>query len=85
MTDRPFRHLCPEADLRDAMTEVEFWRHVADNLTGHWEPPYDPDNGPDLDVAISPVPCETCGAHGACAYDAEGRPLIHADTEGADA
>ncbi|HEY9411792.1 MAG TPA: hypothetical protein VIP77_19590 [Jiangellaceae bacterium] len=26
-------------------------------------------------------PCPVCGAAGACSYDAEGRPLIHTDTQ----
>lgn len=79
MKGRPFRHLCPEADLRDAMTDAEFWEHVADNLSGgrHFDP-FDED-APDLDVAISAKPCAECGEVGACAYDAEGRALIHAD------
>lgn len=76
MTVRPFRHLCPEADARDAMTDDEFWEHVAANLTG---PSWDmDDSGPDLDVAIAATPCAECGASGACAYDSEGRALIHA-------
>lgn len=78
MTARPFRHLCPEADMRDAMTDGEFWEHVAANLSGG--PRWDMDDeGPDLDVAVSTKPCAECGASGACAYDSEGRALIHAD------
>ena len=84
MTDRPFRHLCPEADERDAMSDDEFWAHVAKNL-GMPDPDDLPDwDGPDLDVAVSREPCPTCGADGACGWDSEGRPLIHA-TEGDDA
>ena len=85
--NRPFRHLCPEADRRDAMTDDEFWADVARNLTGlTWddEPTWD---GPDLDVQVSREPCPECGAPGACAWDSEGRPLIHAtdpDQEEAD-
>lgn len=81
MTDRPFRDLCPEADMRDAMSDDEFWEHVANNLS---PPEFDPplwDDGPDLDVSVATEPCPTCGSGGACAYDAEGRPLIHARTE----
>jgi hypothetical protein len=74
--DRPFRHLCPEADLRDAMTDGEFWEHVAAHL-GHNTEHIDYD-GPDIDVAVSADPCLECGEVGACAYDAEGRALIHA-------
>lgn len=77
MSVRPFRHLCPEADLRDAMTDGEFWEHVSRNLTGgsdYYGPDDDP---PDMDVQVSETPCGVCGEHGACGYDAEGRPLIH--------
>lgn len=73
--------LCPEAEMRAAMTDAEFWEHVfhgddgpddpADidesyrSAFGHW---------PDLPV----TPCEVCGsAEEACGYDTEGRPMIH--------
>jgi hypothetical protein len=75
MSIRPFRHLCPEADMRDAMTDAEFWEHVARNLGADFEPF---DDGTDVDVAVADSPCAECGEAGACAYDAEGRPLIHA-------
>lgn len=71
--DRPFRHLCSEADLRDAMDDGEFWAHVFAPLTD--DPRYSPPDRP----ALGPLtePCSECGAVGACAWDAEGRPLIH--------
>lgn len=72
-TNRPFRHLCPEADMRDAMTDEEFWRHVFPQPPT-WD--YD-DEGPDMDDTGYPDPCSECGEVGACAYDSEGRPLIH--------
>lgn len=79
MSVRPFRRLCPDADERDAMTDAEFWQHVADNLTG---PRWDiDDEGPDIDAALNVGTCETCGSSGACAYDAEGRALIHASPD----
>jgi hypothetical protein len=79
MTDRPFRHLCPEADERDAMTDDEFWERVSENLIGpQWGPD---DEGPDLDAALDVGVCDTCGSAGACAYDSEGRPLIHTSEE----
>jgi hypothetical protein len=74
---RPFRHLCPEADERDAMTDDEFWERVGENLgftvvvIAEGEPEQ---------VQIA-TPCPTCGSDGACAYDSEGRPLIHAVTD----
>jgi hypothetical protein len=34
---------------------------------------------PDIDeVSLDGPPCHLCGAPGACGYDAEGRPYIHA-------
>jgi len=78
MTDRPFRHLCPEADERDAMSEDEFWERVAANLSGDQYPPQEPDWAAELDVTPLDSPaCVLCGSTGACAYDAEGRALIH--------
>lgn len=68
--------LCPEAEKRAAMTDAEFWDHVADSLN---PPQFDPSDLPgwepfdDLDD-----PCPTCGATSACAFDDDGRPLIHA-------
>jgi hypothetical protein len=81
MTERPFRHLCPEADLRDGMTDEEFWAHVYDFAVV----PVDDIGHPDYDtpVSLSATPCATCGEVGACAYDGEGRALIHA-TEDSD-
>lgn len=74
---RPYRHLCPEADERDAMTDDEFWSHVARNL-GMPDPDDQPDwDGPDLNETASMGPCATCGETGACGYDSEGRALIH--------
>lgn len=65
------------------MTDAEFWDHVFNP-----EPPTTWDLGPssiDMDdiVAFShlDMPCPECGQRwGACAYDAEGRPMIHAVT-----
>lgn len=72
---RPFRDLCPEADLRDAMSEDDFWAHVFRQD----EPDID---GPDLDATTNQDrPCPLCGEFGACGYDPEGRPLIHSIQE----
>ena len=74
--ERPFRHLCSEADLRDAMDDGEFWDHV---FSGHEpEPDYEWDQ--DVETAIGGI-CDTCGSSGACGYDAEGRPWIHCSEE----
>ena len=41
---------------------------------------------PDIDeVSLDGAPCAECGAAGACAYDNEGRPLIHTTDEEEDA
>lgn len=49
------------------------------------EPEPYPEPEPDMDEQLNATPCGVCGAAGACGYDAEGRPLIHAtedeDTE----
>jgi hypothetical protein len=72
--------LCPEAETRSRMTDVEFWEHVFNR------PHYDeersdteafwPYNG-DRDDVLTGEPCPECGAQEACGYDAEGRPYIH--------
>lgn len=78
-TDRPFRHLCSEADLRDAMDEGDFWAHVLLPPGEGEDRDYDPDDDwnapPPEDVVMNP--CEVCGEWGPCGYDAEGRILIH--------
>lgn len=74
---RPHRQLCPEADLRDAMPDDEFWQHVLgqDELD---------DTDPPADLVQLLQPCPVCGEQGACSYDAEGRPLIHTDADGVE-
>lgn len=62
--------LCPEAELRAAMSEGEFWAYVFLD-------------GPDVDLEEAErsiadlTPCPVCGNHGPCGYDIEGRPLVH--------
>lgn len=67
------------------MTDDEFWDHVFGNLTSN--------DGPDVDDDYDErdptpfgvlTPCLVCGESGACAYDDEGRALIHAAYEEAD-
>lgn len=77
--------LCPEAQLRAAMTDGEFWAHVF-QIDDH--PEYDPDDDPNVpDLAELEIerrladPCPECGQLGACAYDADGRALIHVSTD----
>lgn len=45
---------------------------------------YDP-NHDALDLGLTADPCPECGAVGACGWDDEGRPLIHATSEAPDA
>ena len=80
---RRFRHLCGEAALRDAMTDEEFWAHVLSRDAFRGEDEYDPAHeaivGSLHGVGIGTAPpCPECGSPGACGYDDEGRPLIHA-------
>lgn len=65
----PERRLC---DDRAGMTDDEFWGSVFPQPE-----PFD-DGEPDLDtVQLDAIPCRECGEVGACAYDSEGRALIH--------
>lgn len=80
--DRPFRDLCADADLRDQQDDAEFWEHVGASLgfVINVADVADDMDQDDLDaLALAPVPCPVCGSSGACAYDAEGRALVHPD------
>jgi hypothetical protein len=65
------------------MRDEEFWHDVAASLGAvpneddEMEPVY---NGFSLDVE----PCPECGEIGACGYDSQGRPMIHALKEDDD-
>ncbi len=77
---RPFRHLCSEADYRDTLSDEDFWAHVyRQDIPEGWD---DQPSAIDLDdmanLSHVDTPCPECGVIGACAYDAEGRPMIHA-------
>lgn len=88
MTERPHLvdktgvPLCPEAELRDAMDDGEFWAHVLAQPDPVGE--RFPDDAEIAEYELNARladPCPECGQYGACAYDIEGRPLIHvADT-----
>lgn len=81
---RPFRHLCPEADLRDGMTDAEFWDHIATGLDlDHRGPLHDvPIDADDWRFIVDiPSPCPVCGGWNACGYDTDGRPFIHVEEE----
>lgn len=77
--------VCPEAAKRAAMSDDEFWEYVF-----HGDRPEDvdePDPNEPWDSGVETTdPCPECGERSACAYDSEGRALIHAPrgaTEGA--
>lgn len=76
---------CPEAERRAAMSDGEFWAHVLGQEPDprHDEDAYVPGSG---DPELLLYPCPVCGtAYDACAFDDEGRPLIHAWSEEEDA
>lgn len=80
LTDESGAYLCPEAELRDAMAEGEFWAHVLQPGEGADYEPDEPDDGEISEMEIErriADPCPECGQRGACAYDADGRALIH--------
>lgn len=70
--------LCPEAEYRDGLSDNDFWHFVLLGLRPGEEPEprdFDPE---DIEQHVgSLTPCPECGVVGPCAYDAEGRALIH--------
>lgn len=72
--------LCPEAAKRAAMTDAEFWDHVFNDPEPGGTSAYDPEDWKHeaVDERLTADPCPECGAAGACSWDIEGRPLIHA-------
>jgi hypothetical protein len=69
--------VCPDHERRAAMSDGEFWEHVLGQRA--WSPDDDPE--PDVDPQMYTEPCSECGATGACAWDSEGRPMIHTTLE----
>lgn len=57
------------------MSDADFWAHVLGADTADYEPDIDPE----MDRGV----CNVCGSTTACAYDAEGLPLIHAQEDDA--
>jgi hypothetical protein len=81
--------LCPELEVLATMTDEEFWAHVFQNEGfGPDEDDYAPDRE-DLELERvglqTAPPCPECGTIGACGYDDEGRPMIHAVLDHDDA
>lgn len=68
------------------MSDADFWSHVFPQDRN--VPEYDWTHEVEvsvLDGVEIAAPCPECGSFGACAYDAEGRALIHASADAADA
>lgn len=78
--------LCPEAETRAAMTDDEFWDHVFNKpIPETWDTePSVIDQEDIVNLSHLANPCPECGQWGACAYDAEGRAMIHVTTEEPD-
>jgi hypothetical protein len=71
--------LCPEADTRARMSDEEFWDHVFNlPLPEGWDTTPSAIDIEDME-AMSHLanPCPECGQWGACAYDTEGRAMVH--------
>lgn len=71
---------CSEREERAAMTDAEFWAHVYPQdedprvtLIGWGE------GDQALDADLADDECPLCHAVGACGWDDEGRPLLHAN------
>lgn len=58
------------------MSDAEFWDHVLHAGAPDWDR-YEVD-GPGADDGLVDTPCPECHATGACGFDTEGRPMIHA-------
>ena len=80
LVDSEGRPLCPIADELDALDDGAFWERVAMSLGVGCPPDTEPDYDDDLPTNDL-TPCPECGELGACAYDAEGRALIHVINE----
>lgn len=76
------RPLCPEAEQRDRMSDAEFWEHVlqpeaaTDRYAEDFDIPPEVAAQWEMETRLA-NPCPECGQVGACAYDADGRALIH--------
>ena len=62
------------------MSDGEFWERVAINMGFGGR---DDDGYADDQQTTQADPCPECGQLGPCAYDVDGRPMIHT-TEGND-
>jgi hypothetical protein len=71
---------CPEREFRITLDEGEFWDWVLNGVKPGENPEVEfEDEPPDPEeISTTGSPCPLCGSMGACAYDLDGRPLIHA-------
>jgi hypothetical protein len=74
-------NLCPESEYRSNLSDEEFWDYIFnwDKRWPNWRQNsvYDYDELDIDDTLPVDQPCPTCRSVGACAYDSEGRPMIH--------
>jgi hypothetical protein len=73
--------VCPDRERRNSLSDDEFWKEVF-GIPLDIEGPLTESEAEAIENDWYMVkPCVQCGATGPCAYDAEGRPLIHADSQ----
>ena len=74
---------CPEFEMRARMSDEEFWDHVFNRpIPETWDTLPSSIDTEDMEkMSHISTPCPECGQWGACAYDAEGRALIHVTNE----
>ena len=77
----PGEPLCPEHALRAAMTDQEFWSHVYPAREDEDEGPCQLDEEDIIAMSHIDTQCPECGQFTACAYDQEGRAMIHVTEE----
>lgn len=72
---------CLDRERRAALTNEEFWDEVLGVSLEFEGPMIEPEDEVVENLSLTGSPCVQCGATGPCAYDAEGRPLIHVDSQ----
>lgn len=71
---------CPEAEYREGLSDPDFWAYVLTGVRpGEEVAEPEADDGDDewYEEQVRLGVCGECGQVGACAYDAEGRAMIH--------
>ncbi len=72
----PRRVFCASSLEAQSMTDEDFWYFVFTTEGMPEEDDYDP-NHEAMDDFLTEQACSICGQVGACAWDAEGLPLVH--------